>query len=693
MTMTKTKEYRKQLAETFAHVLEEKGLDWKKGWDGFRSVPMNGQSEHKYKGMNRFYLTMVAMQREYGDPRWYTFHQIQEKGWRLNNAKGQGVKVEYWFPYDREEKKSLSWEEFRRRGAKFNDITDHSRYLLRATYKTVFNASLIDGVPDLPEPERREINPDELIRKVSVNMGVEIVHDGGGQAFYRPSDDTIHLPIPEYFYSEYEYDSTALHELAHATGARHRLNRDLSHGYGSESYAYEELVAEISSCFMSSGLEVEQSAAHIENHKAYVQGWISVIREKPDTLMKAIGQAEKAASYMEYQAGLLSKEDYEKIAASTRTEETVYHLDQEKYLRMQISGNECDYTLYDRRFQEVGSGHLEASDLTLEGAREEILKSQQLSPERIDLIPNEEYESLPGMVDGEPAVTINWTESGWLKPGQTLPFSEANGLFGEIDQRTRETYGQPGRYDKTDYTITYLRQGRIHTYVGRQDFGDLDGTLSEHILKYADQREAAEDFVLYLNLHENIGLIEKRTEEAKKDLLENVVLFDQIVYNNLDYYEAVESYVHQYREELNTSLTPVFPEIPQLKDYLTYEEPDDVMEEEDEIGQETGFQEQREAGKMKKNIFELSPQLRELVLKSGASDGEYCIEHGELPAASLELLKRECREEGILNWVSFDDPRFDVIGNRALAEQFDLSVHHVPIQAQEEKPKEFAVCL
>ncbi len=309
----KTKEYREQLAEEFIHVLEEKELGWKKEWQasGLAS-PFNGSTGRQYRGINRLHLTLVASARGYQEPRWCTFHQIQEKGWKLANAKGQGVKVEYWFPYDRETRKSMSWEDFRLQSAEFN-----GRYVLRASYKTVFNASLIDGIPSLPKQELKEISPDILIEKLSSNMGVKIVNDGRDSAFYRPSEDIIHLPLPGYFETEYAYDSTALHELAHATGAAHRLNRDLSGRFGTPEYAYEELVAEISSCFMSANLQIGQSPEHVRNHKAYVQSWIQTIREKPETLARAVQQAEQTASYMEYQAELISRMEYDKTRLSS----------------------------------------------------------------------------------------------------------------------------------------------------------------------------------------------------------------------------------------------------------------------------------------------------------------------------------------------------------------------------------------
>ena len=134
-----------QIAQTFLDLLEEKQLDWKKEWSGNGTQsPYNANSGHRYKGINRFYLSLIAMSRGYQEPRWATFYQIKERGWRLNNAKGQGVKVEYWFPYDTEEKKMVSWQKFRESWEKFGE-----RYLLRVQYSTVFNADLIEGIPAL----------------------------------------------------------------------------------------------------------------------------------------------------------------------------------------------------------------------------------------------------------------------------------------------------------------------------------------------------------------------------------------------------------------------------------------------------------------------------------------------------------------------------------------------------------------
>ena len=108
----------------------------------------------------------------------------------------------------------------------------------------------------------------------------------------------------------------AEHELAHSTGHPDRLNRSIKNIFSSEDYAFEELIAEMTSCFMAletvspESLDESNLCKYTENHKAYVQSWAQSIKDKPDILFKAIKEAEHAADYMDMKAGLLSHLDY-----------------------------------------------------------------------------------------------------------------------------------------------------------------------------------------------------------------------------------------------------------------------------------------------------------------------------------------------------------------------------------------------
>ena len=320
--MTKD-EFRKSMADAFAGVLEEKGLSWRKEWAG-GMVPQNAVTGASYKGINAFWLSLVAMMKGYSDPRWVTMVQIMDKDgkyhpkekWHLK-AGSKASHVEYWMPFDIKAKKAITWDAFR---AELSNGRREDEFRLTSRYTPVFNAADIEGMPALEEKKNTGISMDTLVSRLSDRMGVPILLDGGDRAYYVPYQDKIHLPTPESFESEYAFNATALHELAHSTGHVNRLNRARDGIYGMDAYAYEELIAEMCSCFVGFGLAAQPTEKHIENHKAYIQNWVSAIRQKPDALVHAIKEARTAANYMDWKAGLISDLDYVKACGSIREE-------------------------------------------------------------------------------------------------------------------------------------------------------------------------------------------------------------------------------------------------------------------------------------------------------------------------------------------------------------------------------------
>lgn len=345
-----------QLAEQFLHILEEEKLDWKKEWSGLSGRPYNPVSKTVYHGSNYFSLLLTSMAKGYQDPRWCTFAQIKEQGWTLKAGKGQSAKIEFWYPYDREQKKAISWQEFREAGGQIND-----RYQLFSRAYSVYNGDMIVGIPKL-EVTQNEIQPVELVDTISGSMGVSISYHKSDQAFYRPVEDRIYLPYRQQFHSEYAYASTALHELSHATGSEHRLNRKQGGEFGTEPYAYEELVAEISSCFLSSELPMGQTEEHLQNHKAYVQSWIQGIKEQPDALFRAVKDAEQAAVYLEYHGGLITLEEYQTYgievepAAQTRDPVPKFGTEETKKVAIESTMDYEDLDFHVNRYNEKGYG-------------------------------------------------------------------------------------------------------------------------------------------------------------------------------------------------------------------------------------------------------------------------------------------------------------------------------------------------
>ncbi|MBR0248734.1 MAG: hypothetical protein IJQ70_07155, partial [Synergistaceae bacterium] len=73
------------------------------------------------------------------------------------------------------------------------------------------------------------------------------------------------------------------------------MNREASSDMRSESYAKEELVAEITSMFVSAETGIPQTQEHFDNHAAYVDHWVKAVKEDPNALFRAVNQAQKAS--------------------------------------------------------------------------------------------------------------------------------------------------------------------------------------------------------------------------------------------------------------------------------------------------------------------------------------------------------------------------------------------------------------
>lgn len=297
------KSIRDEFAEKFISLLEsDKPLEWTKGWatKGF-SIPYNGQTGRKYNGINRLILMFKAMEKKWTDPRYYTFHQVaQMDGCKVRSGE-KATAVEYWLVWDTQDKRSITFAEYERL---LKDDPSRRSEEFRVFAKTayVFNAAQVEGLQPLPQPEREPLEEnrlaEEVINTMSENMGVRLI-GGGNEAYYSPATDTIHLPSKDSFCSMGEYIGTTLHELSHATSAPSRLDRPIV-GYHTDpdSYAVEELRAEIASTFVSAEIGLEMSESVIKNHQAYVQNWLSQIKEDHNVLFTAIKDADRIADYM-----------------------------------------------------------------------------------------------------------------------------------------------------------------------------------------------------------------------------------------------------------------------------------------------------------------------------------------------------------------------------------------------------------
>lgn len=282
-------------------------------------------------------------------------------------------------------------------------------------------------------------------------------------------------------------------------------------------------------------------------------------------------------------------------------QEAAYRLENGNILFVQTSEEGFDYTLYGPDYKELEGGQLDDTEYFLSEARDEILSGlepqgrvvetltgetleafQEAAEQANAIVPPEPQAEAPALDPAaEPVVTILFSESPHLEIGQQMPLYEADALFAKLDAE----HPGGGYYDKTDFRIDFTFQSEAHSYSGRQDFGDRDGSLIEHIRGYqefylhdeqwknyvlqqqgpealAEDQASREAFVSeiipYMELHCNLSRLE---QEAQRLLTSG----DTLTPEETAYYSAVADYSKECRPLLNQGKP--LPEMPQLSDF------------------------------------------------------------------------------------------------------------------------------
>jgi len=162
----------------------------------------------------------------------------------------------------------------------------------------VFNADQCHGLPEMyrAKHEFEPVEPagrEERLDTFFSGVGAELRHQGA-EAYYEPILDRITMPPASLFAGYDHYYATLAHELSHWTGHGSRLGRDLKNRFGSESYAAEELVAELSAAIL--GAELGLPVAHLDHHASYIAHWLELMKSDDRAMLTAAAKAEEAAS-------------------------------------------------------------------------------------------------------------------------------------------------------------------------------------------------------------------------------------------------------------------------------------------------------------------------------------------------------------------------------------------------------------
>ena len=284
---------REQLVKMYLDALKENKIPWRERW--YSDLNKNGVTNTEYRGVNQLILSYVAYKEKYKDNRWLTYKQIKENNYKITNAKGKGVPIEFWSVFDIKNKIRLDFPTYEKIIEKTPERKKDFKVFCNTTY--VFNASLIEGIKPNEKNNRNTIPTNIYFKRLISKLHIEYIEEGN-KAYYIPSKDTIVLPPSSKFFDKYSYYATQLHELSHATGHSSRLNRNLNN-QNKKDYAREELIAEISSSFLMQKLNVKVHEDDYNNHKSYIQSWILLLEDKPNELFKAVGEANKIYDYLD----------------------------------------------------------------------------------------------------------------------------------------------------------------------------------------------------------------------------------------------------------------------------------------------------------------------------------------------------------------------------------------------------------
>lgn len=253
-------------------------------WGESMGSPINAVTRRPYRGINKLLLWIAAELDGHCSGRWATYRQWTAGGAQVRKGE-KATAIVFW-------KSAANDTE---NGDKSGDQLPFGSRVIGRVYH-VFNADQVDGVekslggsPTLNENERI-IAAETFFEACNAKL-----EHGGDRAFYIPSQDKIQMPRFEQFRDPASYYSVLAHEHVHWTGAEHRLNRNLSGGFGTDAYAFEELVAELGSAFIAAHLSL--SVEPRPDHAAYISSWLRVMRADSRALLTAAAKAQEALDY------------------------------------------------------------------------------------------------------------------------------------------------------------------------------------------------------------------------------------------------------------------------------------------------------------------------------------------------------------------------------------------------------------
>jgi antirestriction protein ArdC len=255
---------------------------WVKPWSETPglNIPANAVTGRPYSGVNVLLLWSV---RQVGQqPRFLTFKQAKSVGGHVRGGE-HGTHVV--FVKNIERKEDLDCEE-------------PATYRMLKTY-TVFNIAQCDNLPETltaPPPGPNRDQRDQLLQDFVAAIGVRVVESGvANRASYLLGPDLIAMPLFQTFTNSADYYAVLLHEVGHWTGHPSRLDRRLQERFGSQVYAAEELIAELTAAFLCAEFSIDGVVPQAAD---YIGHYLKLLTDDPRAIFTACSKAQEAVDFL-----------------------------------------------------------------------------------------------------------------------------------------------------------------------------------------------------------------------------------------------------------------------------------------------------------------------------------------------------------------------------------------------------------
>ncbi|MGH9228313.1 MAG: ArdC family protein [Acidimicrobiales bacterium] len=285
-----------QMTDQLVADIEAGAGTWRMPWNALADAGTPTSVDGRpYRGMNAVWLAMAAAAHGWPAGVWATYRGWQRHGAQVRRGE-KATQVVLWKPTTPRDSDTPPDDD---------EQAGQRRRLLARAY-SVFAAAQVDGADQVVARRAERLAERDTPERIAAadayfaTVGATVVH-GGNQAFYRPATDTIHVPHLAQFDHAAHHAGTLAHEHVHWTGHPDRLDRDLTGRFGSDSYAAEELVAELGAAMWCAQMGL--SAVTRADHAAYLAGWLRVLRADARALVTVASRAQAAVDHLNTRAG------------------------------------------------------------------------------------------------------------------------------------------------------------------------------------------------------------------------------------------------------------------------------------------------------------------------------------------------------------------------------------------------------